>query len=172
MSGFKKMMSYLGLADDEEYEEYDGYDDGQGAAQGSAGAAAGSQTGARSATRWSEEYAATSTTGGIRTLPTAAEPQASGVAVSSRSSVVRPITPAASPKPQTVAPVTFQDAQEIGDRFKAGVPVIVNLQNVDRDLMRRIIDFASGLTYGLGGEMEKTADRVFLLTPVLDRARS
>lgn len=165
MSGFKKVMSYLGLVDDEEYEEYDGYEDGQ---NGTAGA----QPGARSAARRTEEPAAQAPSGGIRTLPTAADAQPVGVASAPRASVVRAIAPVAPPKPQTVAPVTFQDAQEIGDRFKDGVPVIVNLQSVDRDLMRRIIDFASGLTYGLGGEMEKTADRVFLLTPVLDRARS
>ena len=44
-------------------------------------------------------------------------------------------------------------------------PVIVNLQNVDRDLSRRIIDFASGLCYGIGGQMERVAHQVFLLTP-------
>jgi cell division inhibitor SepF len=82
-----------------------------------------------------------------------------------RSSVVRPITPVPSSKPVTVTPKSFQDAQEIADRLKAGVPVIVNLQAADRDLMRRIIDFSSGLTYGIGGEMERTADRVYLLTP-------
>jgi cell division inhibitor SepF len=43
--------------------------------------------------------------------------------------------------------------------------VIVNLQLSDRDLSRRMIDFCSGLTYALGGLMEKVADQVFLLTP-------
>ncbi|TMA59800.1 MAG: cell division protein SepF [Deltaproteobacteria bacterium] len=42
---------------------------------------------------------------------------------------------------------------------------MVNLQNVDRDLARRIIDFSSGLAYGLGGQMDRVADQVFLLTP-------
>src|SRR5207249_5836310 len=64
-----------------------------------------------------------------------------------------------------VAPVSFNDAQEIGDKLKVSQPVIVNLQNVDRDLARRIIDFSSGLAYGLGGQMDKVADQVFLLTP-------
>jgi cell division inhibitor SepF len=45
------------------------------------------------------------------------------------------------------------------------VPVIVNLQGVERDLMRRIIDFASGLCYGLSGHMERVANHVYLLTP-------
>jgi cell division inhibitor SepF len=45
------------------------------------------------------------------------------------------------------------------------VPVIVNLQGVERDLMRRIIDFSSGLCYGLSGQMERVANHVYLLTP-------
>jgi cell division inhibitor SepF len=100
---------------------------------------------------------------GIRALSPYGE-QPSGVTIQ-RSSVVRPIIPVAATKPHTVTPGSFQDAQEIADRLKAGVPVIVNLQSADRDLMRRIIDFSSGLTYGIGGEMERTADRVYLLTP-------
>jgi cell division inhibitor SepF len=64
-----------------------------------------------------------------------------------------------------VAPNGFNDAQEIGDKLKANQPVIVNLQGVNRDLSRRLIDFASGLTYGLGGQMERVAEQVFLLTP-------
>jgi cell division inhibitor SepF len=62
-------------------------------------------------------------------------------------------------------PVGFNDAQEIGDKLKANQPVIVNLQGIDRDLSRRLIDFSSGLTYGLGGAMERVAEQVFLLTP-------
>ncbi|MGK3936779.1 cell division protein SepF, partial [Enterococcus faecium] len=57
------------------------------------------------------------------------------------------------------------DAQEVGDRFKSGQPVIVNLQAGDPQLSRRMIDFCSGVTYALGGSMEKVADQVFLLTP-------
>jgi cell division inhibitor SepF len=64
-----------------------------------------------------------------------------------------------------VAPTGFNDAQEIGDKLKASQPVIVNLQGVNRDLSRRLIDFSSGLTYGLGGQMERVAEQVFLLTP-------
>ena len=50
-------------------------------------------------------------------------------------------------------------------RLKAGQPVILNLQGVDRDLQRRLIDFSSGLAYALNGTMSKAADQVFLLTP-------
>jgi cell division inhibitor SepF len=64
-----------------------------------------------------------------------------------------------------VPPKTFNDAQTIADQFKRGVPVIVNLQQTDSDLAKRLIDFASGLTYGLDGGMQRIADKVFLLTP-------
>jgi len=64
-----------------------------------------------------------------------------------------------------VPPRTFNDAQKIADQFKLGRPVIVNLQATDADLAKRLIDFASGLTYGLDGSMSRIADKVFLLTP-------
>ncbi|HEX3453305.1 MAG TPA: cell division protein SepF [Gaiellaceae bacterium] len=64
-----------------------------------------------------------------------------------------------------VLPRSFNDAQQIADRFKNGVPVIVNLQNADQELSKRLVDFASGLTYALNGSMQRVADRVFLLTP-------
>lgn len=64
-----------------------------------------------------------------------------------------------------VPPRTFNDAQAIADQFKRGLPVIVNLQSTDSDLAKRLIDFASGLTYGLDGGMQRIADKVFLLTP-------
>lgn len=64
-----------------------------------------------------------------------------------------------------VPPRTFNDAQQIADQFKRGNPVIVNLQTTDAELAKRIIDFGSGLTYGLDGSMQRIADKVFLLTP-------
>jgi cell division inhibitor SepF len=151
MAGLKRMMSYLGLTDDDEYDDYEPYDAPQPAARP-----------ARPATPATEPEAPNSS---IRTLPAYGDSSSAVTVQPPRSSVVRPITPVPSSKPQTVTPTSFQDAQEIADRLKAGVPVIVNLQAADRDLMRRIIDFSSGLTYGIGGEMERTADRVYLLTP-------
>ena len=64
-----------------------------------------------------------------------------------------------------VVPKNFNDAQEIADRFKQGVPVILNLQTTEGELAKRLIDFASGLTYALDGGMQKVADKTFLLTP-------
>ena len=64
-----------------------------------------------------------------------------------------------------VVPRGFNDAQQIADHFKQGVPVILNLQGVDAELSKRLVDFTSGLTYALDGGMQRVADRVFLLTP-------
>jgi cell division inhibitor SepF len=107
-------------------------------------------------------------TGTIRTIPrgdVGVEPITSAVSVQPRPAVVRPIVPIPSARVHVVAPSGFPDAKEIGDKLKASQPVIVNLQGVDRDLCRRVIDFASGLAYGLGGQMEKVAEQVFLLAP-------
>ena len=64
-----------------------------------------------------------------------------------------------------VTPGSFNDAQEVADRFKNAVPVILNLQTTDGELAKRLIDFASGLTYALDGGMQKIAEKTFLLTP-------
>jgi len=92
-------------------------------------------------------------------------PGATAAGPMSRGAVVRPIPAAATAKPHIVAPTSFNEAQEVADNIKANVPVIMNLQDVDRDLARRLIDFASGLCYGLSGTMERVANSVYLLTP-------
>jgi cell division inhibitor SepF len=64
-----------------------------------------------------------------------------------------------------VIPRSFNDAQQIADKFKDLIPVILNLQASDTELSKRLIDFSSGLTYALDGGMQRVADKVFLLTP-------
>jgi cell division inhibitor SepF len=64
-----------------------------------------------------------------------------------------------------VVPRGFNDAKQIADRFKRSMPVIINLQDADVELSKRLIDFSSGLTYALNGTMQRIADKVFLLTP-------
>jgi cell division inhibitor SepF len=89
-------------------------------------------------------------------------------ALSARTSPVRPL-----PSPQDqppvrvhlVVPKNFNDAQIIADKFKGEIPVILNLQQSETELSKRLIDFASGLTYALDGGMQRVADKVFLLTP-------
>jgi cell division inhibitor SepF len=71
----------------------------------------------------------------------------------------------ASVRVHLVIPRSFNDAQQVADKFKDGIPVILNLQSSDAELSKRLIDFASGLTYALNGGMQRVADKVFLLTP-------
>lgn len=167
----KNTRTWLGLGNEPYYEdeygepgdEYDEYDDedfvdDEPAAAPRARAAAAPRA-SRSSVRsvssargeeWDEGD------GGVRVINApAAEPEPRGV--------VRPLPSTA--KPHVVSPTGFNDVQQVADRFKRDQPVIVNLQGVDRDLSRRLIDFASGLCYGLEGDMERVADQVFLLTP-------
>ena len=83
----------------------------------------------------------------------------------SATGTVRAIAMPRTTKPKTIVPKSFNDAQEVADHFRDLTPVIVNMQNAERDLARRLIDFSSGLCYGLGGQMEKVAKDVYLLTP-------
>jgi len=178
-------MVYLGLVDDEEYEEYDPYDEPQVQAPPQA-------TSGRRGVRGVPEPVDSGydEPSGVRTLPRGegmdqrgfeargGESRGMGgsmgaggigssgaVTVQQRPSVVRPFTQPQAAKVHVVVPEGFNDAQEIGDKLKANQPVIVNLQGIDRELSRRLIDFSSGLTYGLGGAMDRVADQVFLLTP-------
>ena len=166
----KNTRTWLGLGNEPYYEdeygepgdEYDDYDedyvDEEPAAAPRARAAAAPRS-SRSSVRsvpagrgedWDEGD------GGVRVINAPApEPEQRGV--------VRPLPSAA--KPHVVSPTGFNDVQQVADRFKRDQPVIINLQGVDRDLSRRLIDFASGLCYGLEGDMERVADQVFLLTP-------
>jgi len=170
-SFIKKTMVYLGLLDDE-YDEYDDLEDR---------APRGFSAATRVEPRPQDYDQAEEFSGGmsrVRTIPReSAVPSQSRPApsnVAPRPSAVRAmpvdtsISPAAAPtsaRVHVVAPSRFGDAKEIADRLKDNRPVIVNLQMADRDLQRRMIDFCSGVTYALSGEMEKVADQVFLLAP-------
>ena len=65
----------------------------------------------------------------------------------------------------TVTPDSFRDARGIGELFRDGVPVIMNLTSMEATDAKRVVDFAAGLTFGLRGTIERVANRVFLLTP-------
>ncbi len=163
-SFFKKSMVYLGLLDDE-YDEYDEYDDRS--PRGFAAVSARADTRAQEADV-PDDRPPPAPVGRIRTLTReGVPPQAQSATVTARPSTpsVRPMSPGDSAKVQVVAPTRFGDAKEIADCLKGNRPVIVNLQVADRDLQRRMIDFCSGVTYALSGEMEKVADEVFLLAP-------
>jgi len=157
---WRRTMVYLGLVDDDEYEEYEPYDEPPQPTQ-----ARRSMRPERIEPAYEPEPTmssmGSSLGSGVRTLPR----EDSGITIQQRPSVVRQIAPVSSPRVHLVAPTGFNDAKEIGDRLKSSQPVILNLQGVDRDLSRRLIDFSSGMCYGLGGQMEKVAHQVYLLTP-------
>lgn len=78
---------------------------------------------------------------------------------------LRPVPDARPARVSVIEPTSFNDAQSLADRFKRQQPVILNLQNVDGELSRRMVDFCSGLTYAMDGQIQGVANRVFLLTP-------
>ncbi|HVM34302.1 MAG TPA: cell division protein SepF [Actinomycetota bacterium] len=85
-----------------------------------------------------------------------------------RDAVVRAMpTPSPTPRFHLVMPggEFNAGAKEIGDRFREGYSVIVNLQAVDAELRQRLVDFGSGLAYGLAGSVQPIADKVILITP-------
>lgn len=87
------------------------------------------------------------------------------IGTSGGTGTVRAVPASSRAKPQVVAPRSFNDAQEVADRFRGGAAVLLNLRECDADLGRRLIDFCSGLCYGLRGQMERVGDRVFLVSP-------
>jgi cell division inhibitor SepF len=76
---------------------------------------------------------------------------------------VTPVSPQV--KMHIVEPRSFGEAQSIADKFKQGTPVILNLTMTKPELAKRLLDFSSGLTYGLDGGLQKVSDKVFMLTP-------
>ena len=77
----------------------------------------------------------------------------------------RNVRPVRSGTVHVTTPTTFNDVEEVGERFRGGVPVIMNLASASEGVAKRMLDFASGLIYGLDGRIERVGDRVFLLTP-------
>jgi cell division inhibitor SepF len=65
----------------------------------------------------------------------------------------------------TLHPRTYNDARRIGEEFREGVPVIMNLTEMDDTDAKRIVDFAAGLVFGCRGTIERVTNKVFLLSP-------
>jgi len=156
----KKVLMWLGLADAEDYDDYEPYEE-----------APAPQASARRSNEPVLE-AVPQTSPAVRTLPR--EGQDSGPinlrpAPAPLRSVPMPTSASSvstsAAKVHVASPSEFADAQEIADRFRNGQPVIVNLGNAYRELAHRMIDFCSGVAYALGGSMDKVADKVFLMTP-------
>lgn len=175
MSLWKRTMDYLGLGPDDAYDDYDMEDEYEPAPRRRPNDVEPRQPRHRDDTLGSE--------GVVRTLPSrptfpsrdfdpsqarrsAERSERDDSNVNMRptrgAAPARPSTPA---EPAAVRPRRFDQAQEVADKFKEGQPVIMNLEGADREVARRLIDFASGLCYGLDGSMEKVANGVYLLKP-------
>ena len=142
-SAMRKMAVYLGLVEDdrryaENYEAYDEYDDYDEPANAVEPAAPAAPAPARA------DYAGYPTDHRIDTVP----PQQVELA-----------------RITTLHPRTYNEARNIGEHFRDGTPVIMNLtEMVDSDA-RRLVDFAAGLIFGLRGSIDKVTNKVFLLSP-------
>lgn len=68
-------------------------------------------------------------------------------------------------KVMVVEPLSFDDAQYVADHLKNKKPVVVNFENTDADIAKRIIDFISGTTYALSGNIQKVGNHIFLCAP-------
>jgi|SRR5580692_9063840 cell division inhibitor SepF len=144
-SAMRKMAVYLGLVEDdrryaENYEAYDEYDDYDEPADAVEPAAPAAPVPAPSRA----DYAGYPTDHRIETVP----PQQVELA-----------------RITTLHPRTYNEARNIGEHFRDGTPVIMNLtEMVDSDA-RRLVDFAAGLIFGLRGSIDKVTNKVFLLSP-------
>jgi cell division inhibitor SepF len=177
MSLWKRAMDYLGLGPDDAYDDYDlqemeperpmrpsrggAYDDARNARPARPGGYANDENDPqvrpvpRSTPNRDLEPSS---------RPRVTVPDDSGIVPrpARQGSAVRAV-PQTTGEPYTVRPRRFDQAQEVADKFKEGLPVIMNLESADREISRRLIDFASGLCYGLNGSMEKVATGVYLL---------
>jgi cell division inhibitor SepF len=168
---WRKAMLYLGLGPDDEYDDYDAVPDERPAPQREQ-AAPVRQAPARPAPpsnagrprtvqaqppAFSTPPPEPSEPPAVRTLPVSGD--------EAPKPRVRAVPRTPQKQPHVVEPTSFNQAQEVADKFKANQPVAMDLYDADRELSRRLIDFSSGLCYGLGGKMEKVANHIYLLTP-------
>ncbi len=191
MSLWKRSMEFLGLGPDEVYDDYDAYDEPAAPArqQRQRDAEGGPAAGA-----WEDDEPTVRTVASRPSFPSKDFDASSAMRRPSHAGgpasrgnddsgiQVRPSSPEPTPnppqlrsipggamEPHTVRPRRFDQAQEVADAFKSGTPVIMNLEGTDRDVARRLIDFASGICYALDGTMEKVATGVYLLKPATRR---
>ncbi len=139
----RKMAVYLGLVEDEEHEHYDDYDEGEDVATVRRYDEAPSRVGARPF----DEAAAPAYPARVRPTPI----------VSDQSGDAYRIT--------TLHPRTYNEARTIGEHYRDGTPVIMNLTEMDDSDAKRLVDFAAGLVFALRGSVERVTNKVFLLTP-------
>ncbi len=176
MSFWKRSMEYLGLGPDDAYDDYEEPEDqepprrGRGRDEGRASRAGYSGEGDETTVRQTAPRPSFPSRDFESPGRRGQQLEDSGTMSRPRpvSQATRP-APAAGAEPATVRPRRFDQAQELADKFKDGQSVILNLESTDRDVARRLIDFASGICYALDGSMEKVATGVYLLKPAPTR---
>jgi cell division inhibitor SepF len=177
--GMRKMAVYLGLVEDDRYEEYVEVDEYQQQPQRDSRSSSKSRRGF--ADSYSEETDDRYTPRSVRTV---SEPRAVRTFRNESGAERRPsAAPMADRRPaadlsriETIHPRSYNDARRIGEDYRDGVPVIMNLSELDDADAKRIIDFAAGLVFGMRGSIERVTPKVFLLSPsnvdVGDQARA
>lgn len=160
----RKMGVYLGLVEDDERGEYDRYaEDGDDGYDDYADDAPG-----YAAPGYAAPVEADRSRTGRRGTPlpasaVLASSAGSGVAVRERPG---PVSHAAAEyRITTLHPRTYNEARTIGEHFRDGVPVIMNLSEMDDSDAKRLVDFAAGLSFGLRGSIERVTNKVFLISP-------
>ena len=168
----RKMAVYLGLVEDHSDDTYDEYDEYDAAKRSSRDARSGGRGyDDRYDDRGDDRYSSRS----VRPIPDtrAVRPFRSDAAPPSRptSAPLADRRPAYAPAPdlsriETIHPKSYNDARRIGEDYREGVPVIMNLSELEDNDAKRIIDFAAGLVFGMRGSIERITNKVFLLSPV------
>ena len=139
---FKKAANYLGLVDDEEY-----VDSVESAPEASVS---------------------------VRSVKQAPRPSFNPIPAPARSASVATPAPQYVPVQEalpimdqifTIHPRFYNEARTVGERYRQGQPVLMNLSDMDESERKRLVDFASGLVFGLHGSIERVTSKVFLLTP-------
>ena len=176
-SSVRRMAVYLGLVEDDSYsEDYadEGYDDPRSSRNSSeryesrvhtsnrAGSSRGFADGYGSDSAESLQGSRVRDPRGVRTIRREQELPSRNVAPSSPT----PPRNLDFARIESIHPRSYNDARRIGEEYREGIPVIMNLSDLDDSDAKRIIDFAAGLVFGCRGSIERVTNKVFLLSPV------
>jgi cell division inhibitor SepF len=143
----RKLGLYLGLVEDDEndrFDDFDGYDE-------------------------EPVVRRYQPSGSVQTRRSFEQPRSEGAVALDTQPTARPRPVAAAAdegyRITTLHPRSYNDARQIGEHFREGTPVIMNLTEMDDSDAKRLVDFAAGLIFGLRGRIERVTNKVFLLSP-------
>ncbi len=158
----KRAAAWLGLVTDDRYADYDEHDESQELTEGLS----------REELLGSTERSTADRPGADR-HPTEKPTNVTPLETKRPVTAHTPVPPTPAPQPRmadvsriiTVHPRTYNEARTIGEHFRDGVPVIMNLSDMEDVDAKRLVDFAAGLIFGLRGTIERVTSKVFLLSP-------